>query len=269
MIIDESLDDLVLVKAAQAGELDAENALLMRYKHRAQLICSKYFIPGGDKDDLEQEAMIGLFEAIHAYKDDYHASFWAFASMCIHREIITAIKTANRKKKAFLNNYVSLNEQAYDDNTDEFYNLINELIENMSNEGAIIPETLTKYRYPRFKDEDEEAAWLEKKTASLTNSDESTFDLVCDLSRNVKDKSSLRRYLYAISNRKLTYAVKYINTVSNLLLEMLGSEDDSETSSLIEMMNCVHNQMTIGRIAAYDIVILYKVYIRLLYYNYA
>ena len=113
MIIDESLDDLVLVKAAQAGELDAENALLMRYKHRAQLICSKYFIPGGDKDDLEQEAMIGLFEAIHAYKEDYHASFWAFASMCIHREIITAIKTANRKKKTFLNNYVSLNEQAY------------------------------------------------------------------------------------------------------------------------------------------------------------
>jgi hypothetical protein len=29
LIIDESLDDLVLVKAAQAGELDAENALLM------------------------------------------------------------------------------------------------------------------------------------------------------------------------------------------------------------------------------------------------
>lgn len=113
MVIDESLDDLSLVKAAQAGELDAENALLMRYKHKAQLICSKYFIPGGDKEDLEQEAMIGLFEAIHAYKEVFHASFWAFASMCIHREVITAIKTANRKKKTFLNNYVSLNEQAF------------------------------------------------------------------------------------------------------------------------------------------------------------
>ncbi len=113
MVIDESWDDLSLVKAAQAGELDAENALLMRYKHKAQLICSKYFIPGGDKEDLEQEAMIGLFEAIHAYKEVFHASFWAFASMCIHREVITAIKTANRKKKTFLNNYVSLNEQAF------------------------------------------------------------------------------------------------------------------------------------------------------------
>ena len=57
--------------------------------------------------------MIGLFEAIHAYKEVFHASFWAFASMCIHREVITAIKTANRKKKTFLNNYVSLNEQAF------------------------------------------------------------------------------------------------------------------------------------------------------------
>ena len=154
MIIDESLDDLVLVKAAQAGELDAENALLMRYKHRAQLICSKYFIPGGDKDDLEQEAMIGLFEAIHAYKEDYHASFWAFASMCIHREIITAIKTANRKKKTFLNNYVSLNEQAYLDSNKPLSEMIpdpegnpeSRIIKMEETTMSIAEETLSTYQ---------------------------------------------------------------------------------------------------------------------------
>lgn len=32
LVIDESLDDLSLVKAVQAGSPDAENALLMRYK---------------------------------------------------------------------------------------------------------------------------------------------------------------------------------------------------------------------------------------------
>ena len=161
MIIDESLDDLVLVKAAQAGELDAENALLMRYKHRAQLICSKYFIPGGDKDDLEQEAMIGLFEAIHAYKEDYHASFWAFASMCIHREIITAIKTANRKKKTFLNNYVSLNEQAYLDSNKPLSEMIPDpegnpesriiKMEEQETTMSIAEETLSTYQLQILK----------------------------------------------------------------------------------------------------------------------
>lgn len=161
MIIDESLDDLVLVKAAQAGELDAENALLMRYKHRAQSICSKYFIPGGDKDDLEQEAMIGLFEAIHAFKEDYHASFWAFASMCIHREIITAIKTANRKKKAFLNNYVSLSGQAYLDSNKPLSEMIPDpesnpesqfiKMEEQETTMSIAEETLSAYQLQILK----------------------------------------------------------------------------------------------------------------------
>ena len=161
MIIDETLDDLALVRAAQAGELDAENTLLMRYKHRAQLICSKYFIPGGDKDDLEQEAMIGLFEAIHAYKEDFHASFWAFASMCIHREVITAIKTANRKKKTFLNNYVSLNEHAYLDSNKTLSEMIPDLesdpevqfikMEEQEITMSIAEETLSAYQLQILK----------------------------------------------------------------------------------------------------------------------
>lgn len=113
MVIDKSLNELALVKAAQAGEMDAENALLIHYKPRVQLICGKYFLPGGEKDDLEQEAMIGLFEAIHAYKEDCHLSFATFANMCIQRQVITAIKTANRKKKSILNNYISFNEPPF------------------------------------------------------------------------------------------------------------------------------------------------------------
>ena len=157
----------------------------------------------------------------------------------------------------------------YEDDTDEFFNLINASVVMLSNNGANIPETLTKYRYPKFKDERERSAWLEEKISSLIDIDEQSFDLVCNLSEGMKDKSSLRHYLYSISNRKLPFELKYISVVSGLMCDLLPSEDESDSQALIELMRCIHNQMIYGRISVFDIVILFKVYIKLKYNNYA
>ena len=67
-----------------------------------------YFLVGGDSDDIEQEALIGLYKAIRDYQVDRQASFRAFAELCITRQIITAIKTATRQKHQPLNQYVSI-----------------------------------------------------------------------------------------------------------------------------------------------------------------
>lgn len=63
---------------------------------------------GGDREDVIQEGMIGLFKAIRDYDANRQSSFRSFAELCVTRQMITAIKTATRRKHAPLNSYVSL-----------------------------------------------------------------------------------------------------------------------------------------------------------------
>ncbi|HUF34122.1 MAG TPA: RNA polymerase sporulation sigma factor SigH [Acidimicrobiales bacterium] len=99
-------DELAL--DAQQGDAAAQRALIERYRRFARAKGRGYFLVGGDADDVEQEALIGLYKAIRDYQPDRLASFRAFAELCITRQIITAIKTATRQKHQALNAYVSI-----------------------------------------------------------------------------------------------------------------------------------------------------------------
>src|SRR3954470_20183519 len=102
------LADDELVAAYRAGEVDALDTLLERYRRFARAKARGYFLVGADSDDIEQEGMIGLYKAIRDFRPDRQASFRAFAELCIPRQIITAIKTATRQKHQPLNQYVSI-----------------------------------------------------------------------------------------------------------------------------------------------------------------
>jgi RNA polymerase sporulation-specific sigma factor len=99
-------DDLAV--RAQGGDRFAQQTLIERYRRFARAKGRGYFLVGGDSDDIEQEALIGLYKAIRDYMPERQASFRAFAELCITRQIITAIKTATRQKHQPLNQYVSI-----------------------------------------------------------------------------------------------------------------------------------------------------------------
>ena len=69
-----------------------------------------FFIKGLDKEDVIQEGMLGLFKAIRDYQIDREASFRGFSQLCVHRQLISAIKRANRQKHQPLNNSTSINK---------------------------------------------------------------------------------------------------------------------------------------------------------------
>ncbi|MBE5946426.1 MAG: sigma-70 family RNA polymerase sigma factor [Lachnospiraceae bacterium] len=66
------------------------------------------YIIGAETEDLTQEGMIGLFKAIRDYEPDKGAAFSTFATLCIRRQIKTAISASNRKKHIPLNSYISI-----------------------------------------------------------------------------------------------------------------------------------------------------------------
>jgi RNA polymerase sporulation-specific sigma factor len=103
----EQTDD-DLVAAFQGGDDGALAVLLERYRRFARAKTRGYFLIGADSEDIEQEAMIGLYKAARDFRADRQASFRAFAELCITRQVITAVKTATRRKHQPLNQYVSI-----------------------------------------------------------------------------------------------------------------------------------------------------------------
>lgn len=104
--------EMALVRAAQAGDQRASAELVLRYRSLVRCKARSYFLVGGDRDDIIQEGMIGLFKAIRDYDPDRQSSFRSFAELCVTRQMITAIKGATRQKHSPLNTYVSLSRPA-------------------------------------------------------------------------------------------------------------------------------------------------------------
>jgi len=107
-IIDPTTPDVDLVAAVHDGSSEAFDLLVDRYRRFVRARSRGYFLLGGDREDLEQEALIGFYKAVRDFRPDLATSFRGFAELCINRQLITAIKTANRKKHAPLNTSVSI-----------------------------------------------------------------------------------------------------------------------------------------------------------------
>lgn len=103
------LTDESIVQMAQEGSSTAYEFLIDKYKGLARNKATTYYIVGADRDDVIQEGMIGIFKAIRDYDPEGEASFRTFAELCVNRQIISAIKGANRQKHQILNESVSLN----------------------------------------------------------------------------------------------------------------------------------------------------------------
>lgn len=69
----------------------------------ARFIARQYFLPDGDEQDMEQEALIGAWKAVRDFKPEAGLNFVGFAAMCIRRQCITAVKTSTRQKHSMLN----------------------------------------------------------------------------------------------------------------------------------------------------------------------
>ncbi len=111
MIDYKAFCDEELICRLHAGETAIQEYLLEKYKPFVKSRSRALFLVGGDREDLIQEGMIGLFKAIRDYKAETKVPFAAFARLCVERQLYTAIEAAGRLKNAPLNAYISLSEE--------------------------------------------------------------------------------------------------------------------------------------------------------------
>ena len=115
----EGCSDETLIDIYRVGNEAAIEVLFERYKNLVKKKAKAMYLAGGDSDDLIQEGMIGLYKAVRDFDESREASFKTFASMCINRQLITAVTASNRKKNMPLNTYVSFDLPAYTDEDNE------------------------------------------------------------------------------------------------------------------------------------------------------
>ncbi len=136
MFESKNLSDEQIVQMAQSGDSEAMDYILETYKNLVRSRARSYFLVGADHEDIVQEGMIGLYKAIRDYKSEKQTAFAVFAEICVTRQIITAIKTATRQKHIPLNNYISLDKPAYNEDSNRT------LVEVIRETNLTSPESL-------------------------------------------------------------------------------------------------------------------------------
>lgn len=122
-------NDYELLDYIAENNEDATSILFEKYKFLIESIAKSKLKnnTGLDYNDLVQEGMIGLNEAIRDFKDQKDVTFYTFASICIERQILSAIKGALRNKHKTLNSSISL-DYAYDlEDESNLYNNIEDI----------------------------------------------------------------------------------------------------------------------------------------------
>lgn len=105
--------DAELVLRARGGDELAFRRLLDRHGDLIEIYTRTYFAPGAERSDLHQEGLYGLHKAVRDYRPDGGSHFRGFASLCIKRQVITAVKAATRYKHGVLNSARSLEGPAH------------------------------------------------------------------------------------------------------------------------------------------------------------
>ena len=179
------MQDEDLIKMIRSGDKSALEYLINRYKNLVNIKVSKYYMVGAEREDIVQEGLIGLYKAIKSFQPDKQNSFKNFASICIDRQLITAIKTSNRQKHIPLNSYISLNKEAYENDEESSSDLI-EILNAKTVEDPL--DTLTKKEYYKSVENtiDKSLSNFEKKVLNCYIQGESYVEIAQKLDTPVK-----------------------------------------------------------------------------------
>lgn len=103
--------DETLLKGVREGDGAAEELLILRYTRMVRACARPLFLAGGDSEDLLQEGLLGLLDAIREYDSGRDAGFPTFARVCIQNRLRSAVRSAAREKHMALNAAVPWEEQ--------------------------------------------------------------------------------------------------------------------------------------------------------------
>ena len=109
-ILSNNREQGILETDTGSHKKQAFSGLVKIFMPYIQKRASRISLIGMAHDDIVQEGLIGLFDAIEGYDEGKGASFETFAIVCIDNRIYSAFRQAAAKKNALFSDYLSLSE---------------------------------------------------------------------------------------------------------------------------------------------------------------
>lgn len=153
--------DEELIAKLRAGDAEIADYIMEKYKPLVRKKTNAMYLIGGETEDLIQEGMIGLFKAVRDFDSEKEVAFFAFAEICITRQLYSALEASNRKKHIPLNTYISFSNQEESDGVN---------LEQIVTDQTISPEQVMIEREGKqefFKKLDEKLSPMERKVLYL------------------------------------------------------------------------------------------------------
>ena len=108
-------NDYELLNLIAENSEDANNILFKKYEplitSTAKRIMKYLDGTGIELNDVIQEGMIGLNNAVKTFAEAKDTLFFTYAKTCIKRKMIDLIVASNRQKNQALNNYISFDRE--------------------------------------------------------------------------------------------------------------------------------------------------------------
>ncbi|MBQ5754467.1 MAG: sigma-70 family RNA polymerase sigma factor [Oscillospiraceae bacterium] len=108
------------VARAKAGDERALAGIISRMMPQIQFGAQSLHAAGMEKEDLVQEGLIGLMQAVGSFAPGKGAQFETYTASCIRNAQFSAVRAAQRKKHGPLNTSVPLSEEQATPGPEEF-----------------------------------------------------------------------------------------------------------------------------------------------------
>lgn len=132
--------DEELIRNIREGDRMAADVLMERYKGLVLGRARSMYMLGGDSDDLIQEGMIGLYKAVRDFDASKETSFKTFATLCVSRQLYTAVRASSRDKHLPLNTAISLDSPTDAGKQNEESGNVTELVNTLASDPEFNPE---------------------------------------------------------------------------------------------------------------------------------
>ena len=157
----KDFNDYELLDHIYSCDEDANEIMIYKYRPLTVNLAKKlikYCNGGIDLNDLIQEGLVGLNEAINNFREDKETNFGTYAKLCIQRRMYSVVKSTRTYKNKILNESISLEDEE-DTNIDRF------LIDNSNNPSDMLEENA--YQEEILKKLNEQLTDLERQVFEL------------------------------------------------------------------------------------------------------
>ena len=132
----KDFNDYELLDHIHSCNEDANEIMIYKYRPLTVNLAKKlikYCNGGIDLNDLIQEGLVGLNEAVNSFREDKETNFGTYAKLCIERRMYSLVKSTRTYKNKILNESISLEDE--DENNIERF-----LIDNSNNPSDMVEE---------------------------------------------------------------------------------------------------------------------------------